>query len=217
MQNRTLNYVKQTGGIICGKETPLKNAALKKAVSTSLADWYFNGHRALFGCLRWSSFLPTLPTTADYRTSTKCQVAPEAQAMQKKYNVPASITIAQAILESDWGSSKLAAKYHNLFGIKGTGENSQVLTTKEYVNGKWITTKGRFKVYSSWSESIKDHTKLMINGTDYNSQNYQAVTQASDYKEAAKALQEAHYATDPDYAQKLISAIQTYKLYNYDK
>lgn len=145
------------------------------------------------------------------------QVAPEAQAMQRKYNVPASITIAQAILESDWGSSKLAAKYHNLFGIKGTGENSQVLTTKEYVNGKWITTKGRFKVYSSWSESIKDHTKLMINGTDYNSQNYQAVTQASDYKEAAKALQEAHYATDPDYAQKLISVIQTYKLYNYDK
>ena len=127
------------------------------------------------------------------------QVAPEAQAMQKKYNVPASITIAQAILESDWGSSKLAAKYHNLFGIKGTGENSQVLTTKEYV------------------KSIKDHTKLMINGTDYNSQNYQAVTQASDYKEAAKALQEAHYATDPDYAQKLISVIQTYKLYNYDK
>nr|MCG4642079.1 glycosyl transferase [Bifidobacterium bifidum] len=61
------------------------------------------------------------------------------------------------------------------------------------------------------------HTKLMINGTDYNSQNYQAVTQASDYNEAAKALQEAHYATDPDYAQKLISVIQTYKLYNYDK
>ena len=57
----------------------------------------------------------------------------------------------------------------------------------------------------------------MINGTDYNSQNYQAVTQASNYKEAAKALQEAHYATDPDYAQKLISVIQTYKLYNYDK
>lgn len=145
------------------------------------------------------------------------QVAPEAQAMQKKYNVPASITIAQAILESDWGSSTLAAKYYNLFGIKGTGENSQVLTTKEYVNGKWVVTKGRFKVYSSWDESIKDHTQLMVNGTAYDENNYQAVTQATNYKEAAKALQDAHYATDPDYAQKLISVIESYKLYNYDK
>ncbi len=51
------------------------------------------------------------------------QVAPEAQAMQNRYHVLASITIAQAILESDWGSSQLASQYHNLFGIKGTGAN----------------------------------------------------------------------------------------------
>ena len=113
MQNRTLNYVKQTGGIICGKETPLKNAALKKAVSTSLADWYFNGHCALFGCLRWSSFLSTLPAAADYRTSTKCkrlfikQVAPEAQAMQKKYNVPAQLPLPR----QSWNPTGAAASW----------------------------------------------------------------------------------------------------------
>ena len=60
------------------------------------------------------------------------QVAPEAQAMQNSYHVYASVTIAQAILESQWGTSQLASQYHNLFGIKGTDPNtSRVLTTKE--------------------------------------------------------------------------------------
>ena len=145
------------------------------------------------------------------------QVAPEAQAMQNRYHVLASITIAQAILESDWGSSQLASQYHNLFGIKGTGANSKEMSTKEYVDGKWIVIKGRFKVYDSWDASIKDHTHLMITGTDTNKQNYSQVTQATNYKQAAKGLQQAGYATDPDYAKKLISVIQTYHLDQYDK
>jgi flagellum-specific peptidoglycan hydrolase FlgJ len=57
----------------------------------------------------------------------------------------------------------------------------------------------------------------MLTGTDTNQQNYDAVVKATSYQEAAKALQEAGYATDPNYAQKLISVIKTYKLYNYDK
>ena len=61
--------------------------------------------------------------------------------MQNTYHVYASITIAQAILESQWGTSQLASQYHNLFGIKGRGTNSRVMTTKEYINGKWIVTK----------------------------------------------------------------------------
>lgn len=145
------------------------------------------------------------------------QVAPEAQAMQNTYHVYASITIAQAILESQWGTSKLASQYHNLFVIKGTGPHSRELTTKEYINGKWIVTKGRFRVYDSWSDSIKDHTKLMLTGTDTNQQNYDRVVKASNYREAAQVLQDSGYATDPDYAQKLISVIKAYKLYNYDK
>lgn len=143
-------------------------------------------------------------------------IAPQAQAMQRAYNVPASITIAQAILESNWGTSQLASQYHNLFGIKGTGPNSQRLSTKEYVNGRWIVTTGSFKVYDSWAESIKDHTQLMVNGTDNNHANYTGVTHAANYKEAAIALQRAGYATDPDYAAKLINVIQTYNLAKYD-
>lgn len=145
------------------------------------------------------------------------QVAPEAQAMQNTYHVYASITIAQAILESNWGSSKLATQYHNLFGIKGAGANSKVMTTKEYTNGKWVVIKDRFRVYDTWDDSIRDHTKLMLQGTDMNQQNYDRVVKATSYQEAARGLQTAGYATDPNYAKKLISVIQTYKLYNYDK
>ncbi|WP_283583613.1 glycoside hydrolase family 73 protein [Limosilactobacillus difficilis] len=145
------------------------------------------------------------------------QIAPEAQAMQNQYHVLASITIAQAILESDWGSSKLAANYHNLFGIKGSGADSRELSTKEYVNGRWIIITDRFKVYPSWDASIRDHARLMVDGTTGNADNYSAVTAASDYRTAAKALQQAGYATDPDYANKLISVIQTYQLYKYDR
>lgn len=144
-------------------------------------------------------------------------VAPEAQAMQNQYHVKASITIAQAILESNWGTSKLASEYHNLFGIKGTGPNSKLMTTKEYTKGKWIVIKDRFKVYPSWSASIKDHTQLMLNGTKYKQENYQRVIDAKDYKEAAQALQDANYATDPHYAQKLIDVIESNHLDKYDQ
>ena len=144
-------------------------------------------------------------------------IAPAAKAMQNEYGIKASITMAQAILESDWGTSKLAFKYHNLFGIKGTGENTKTLKTKEYVNGKWKVVNARFKVYDSWTASIKDHTKLMLHGTDGNENNYTDVVNAKTYKKAAIALQNDGYATDPDYASKLISVIETYNLDKYDK
>ena len=145
------------------------------------------------------------------------KVAPIAQAEQKKYHVLASITIAQAALESDWGQSELSQKYNNLFGVKGTGTNSAEMTTKEYVNGQWITTKASFVVYSSWQASIEAHTKLFVNGIDGDANHYQAVLTAQNYQQAAQALQDNGYATDPDYASKLISIIEKYNLDQYDQ
>lgn len=146
------------------------------------------------------------------------QIAPAAQSMQKQHNVLASITIAQAALESDWGTSKLSAKYNNLFGVKSTDtNNSAVLSTKEYVNDQWIVIHGRFAVYDDWAASIQSHTMLMVNGTTDDSSKYATVIQATNYKEAANALQSDGYATDPDYASKLIALIQQYKLYKYDQ
>ncbi|MFD1431511.1 glycoside hydrolase family 73 protein [Lacticaseibacillus yichunensis] len=145
------------------------------------------------------------------------RLAPYAQELQQVYGVLPSITLAQAILESNWGTSTLAANYHNLFGIKGTDPaTSRIMTTKEYQNDQWVTVRARFRVYASDQESMKDHALLLVNGTDWNAKQYAAVLAAKDYVTAAKALQTAGYATDPDYPSKLIALIQQWHLAQYD-
>ena len=142
------------------------------------------------------------------------KIAPIAQDEQQKYHIFASITIAQAALESNWGQSELATQYYNLFGVKS--DTGGLMTTKEYVNGQWIVVRARFAIYQSWRESIEQHTALFVDGTSWDSSHYQAVLSADNYVETAQALQQRGYATDPNYAQKLISLIKTYNLDKYD-
>lgn len=128
----------------------------------------------------------------------------------------ASIIIAQAGTESDWGRAKLAYKYNNLFGIKASGKTNRVkMYTKETLNGKTVTIKQYFQVYSSWKASIDAHTKLILNGTTDNPHRYRGVITKS-YTKAAWALQNNGYATDPNYANELIYAIKKFKLDQYD-
>ncbi|MBP2058434.1 flagellum-specific peptidoglycan hydrolase FlgJ [Lactobacillus colini] len=144
-------------------------------------------------------------------------IAPIAQREDKAYGILPSITIAQACLESNYGQSQLAKKYNNLFGVKGTDPNkTKVLTTKEYVNGQWQVISGRFQVYDTYEASIKAHTKLFINGTTWNPNQYRHVLNAKDYRSQAKALETDGYATDPGYAEKLIYVIEKYNLNQYD-
>jgi flagellum-specific peptidoglycan hydrolase FlgJ len=90
------------------------------------------------------------------------EVAPGAVAAQRRYGVPAAVTIAQAIDESGWGQSELASQDHNLFGIKGTGPAGSVpLPTQEYVNGQPVNTSASFRVYNNVAESIDDHGRLL--------------------------------------------------------
>ena len=146
------------------------------------------------------------------------KVAPYAVELGQEYGVLPSITIAQAILESDWGTSTLASQYNNYFGIKGENpDNTKVLQTKEYTNGQWTTINGRFRVYSDFRESMKDHTKLLVNGTSWNPQQYRQVLQSKNYIDAAVALQTDGYATDPGYTSKIIRIIQKYNLKKYDQ
>lgn len=145
------------------------------------------------------------------------KIAPYAQELGQAYGVKPSIILSQAILESDFGQSKLAKKYKNLFGVKAYGNAPKVsLDTKEFVDEKWITIKGEFRVYATWNESMDDHTKLFVEGVDWNPELYKEVFTSKDYKEAAKAVQDAGYATDPDYAEKLIHVIEQYHLDKYD-
>ncbi|MHC5248142.1 glycoside hydrolase family 73 protein [Enterococcus sp. LJL90] len=145
-------------------------------------------------------------------------LVPHAQELQNQYGILPSIILGQAILESDWGQSSLASEYHNLFGIKASeGESSVTLETMEFVNEEWITIQGDFRVYNDWNESLDDHTQLFVNGVSWNPSLYTEVLAAQTYQEAAAALQTAGYATDPDYAAKIIAVIEENQLNLYDQ
>lgn len=90
------------------------------------------------------------------------------------------------------------------------------LETKEYINEEWIVIQGDFRVYDTWEESMDDHTRLFVNGVTWNPRLYENVLLAKNYKEAAQALQDAGYATDPTYAEKVIHVIESYDLNKYD-
>lgn len=131
-----------------------------------------------------------------------------------------SVTAAQAILESDWGRSGLAAApNHNLFGVKSgsywTGD-TVVLSTQEYGVSGWYYVNATFRKYASWNASIADRGSF-FNGTSWARNNYSAVIWELDYSKACWALSNAGYATDPQYAPKLINIIQTYDLDAWDK
>lgn len=129
------------------------------------------------------------------------------------YGILPSLTIAQAILESSWGNSKLAQRANNLFGIKAFSDWSGsriTLSTTECVNGEMKIVDADFRSYASYNDSIVDHSKLLSNAR------YKPVTQCSDYKTACKKILECGYATDPEYAEKLICIIEENKLYEFD-
>ncbi|QOS97882.1 glycoside hydrolase family 73 protein [Brevibacterium sp. JNUCC-42] len=144
------------------------------------------------------------------------KIAPSAVADMKKTKMPASLTIAQAILESAWGESGLTKKGNNLFGIKGTGPAGVcAMPTKENYNGQWTTITANFRAYNNWGESIADHSKLILNGTRDKPTRYHGVLGA--YKTACYAIHKGGYATDPGYPGKLIGLIEKYGLATYDK
>lgn len=144
------------------------------------------------------------------------KIAPAAQQEQKRYNIPASIIIAQAGTESNWGRSRLAYKYNNLFGIKATKGDAKVrMYTTEYVHGHKRYVKQYFTVYDNWAESIAAHTQLIVHGTADDHNRFKGV-QTKNYRIAANELQRNGYATDPNYASELIYAIQKFNLAKYD-
>ena len=153
------------------------------------------------------------------RESFVQKLVPTAQRLQKEYGVLASVSLAQAMVESDFGQSQLAANYYNLFGVKAAADdpNGVDLETKEYVNNEWVTIVDRFKVYKSWEDSLVKHAELIFYGTSWNAKQYQAVLEAKDYQSQARGLQSSGYATDPDYADKLIAMIEEWQLTQYDQ
>ncbi|MGO3374372.1 glycoside hydrolase family 73 protein [Brochothrix thermosphacta] len=117
----------------------------------------------------------------------------------KKYKVLPSLTGAQAVLESGWGSSGLSQSANNLFGIKGRYNGQfELWPTLEYINGEWVTVNAEFRKYPSWKESMEDHGKFLVENP-----RYYKVLGEKDYIKATTEIWRAGYATDPDYPGKL--------------
>lgn len=133
-----------------------------------------------------------------------------AVAEMERYGIPASITLAQGILESACGKSRLATKANNHFGIK----------CKKHWKGKTIrhtddAPNECFRAYSSAWESYRDHSEFLKN---HRLHLYDSLFELDkhDYVGWAYGLKEAGYATAPNYAPKLVAIIEQYQLYQYD-
>lgn len=129
-----------------------------------------------------------------------------AFAEEKKYGIPASITIAQGLLESDAGKSRLALKNNNHFGIKCF---SKTCKKGHCVNYSDDSHKDFFRNFKSPGQSYREHS-LLLQKERYKSLYKLKIT---DYKNWAKGLQKAGYATDKKYASKLIKIIETLELH----
>ena len=135
--------------------------------------------------------------------------APLAVLEMHKYNIPASVTLAQGILESGNGRSQLASKSNNHFGIKcHTGWKGAKVYHDDDEKGEC------FRKYKYVQSSYKDHSEFLSGRRRYASL---FKLRKSDYKGWAKGLKKAGYATDKKYPKKLIKIIEEYKLYEFDK
>jgi flagellum-specific peptidoglycan hydrolase FlgJ len=130
--------------------------------------------------------------------------------------VPASVTIAQAILETYWGSSRLAREANNYFGIKaqtrGGSAGSVSFAVWEVIGGRNIMQNQAFRAYNDISESFVDHGVFFVENARYAA----AMAVRDDPRQFARAINQAGYATDPSYASKLIGLMDRYDLYRYD-
>lgn len=138
-------------------------------------------------------------------------ISPAAKTSAKTTRIPASFTVAQGALESAWGAH---APGMNLFGIKADSSWKGPVTTQithEVVNGQTITITAKFRAYDDWLGSITDHAQFLLTNPRY--QPAFAYTTGALFAQAVAA---AGYATDPQYAAKIISIIRAHGLASLD-
>ncbi|WP_310448180.1 flagellar assembly peptidoglycan hydrolase FlgJ [Thiobacillus sp.] len=139
------------------------------------------------------------------------RMLPHAQAASASSGIPAQFMMGQAALETGWGKAEIRGadgqNSHNLFGIKAggswTGRTVDIVTT-EYVNGKPQKQVDTFRAYDSYADSFRDYAKLLGGNARYQ----HVVAAGHDAAGFAQGLQQAGYATDPKYAQKLMGVIR---------
>ena len=151
-----------------------------------------------------------LAVSADKSPQEKYIAKYSATAVREMYRtgVPASITLAQGLLESRYGQSELAAKGNNHFGIKCHDWKGKTMKVDDDRRNEC------FRVYGSADESFRDHSDFLRYRDRYK---FLFENELTDYKAWAHGLKKAGYATDPQYASKLIKIIEDYNLSQYDR
>lgn len=160
---------------------------------------------------------PPASQAADRVEAFIAGVAPMAQQGQRMFGVPASVAIAQAILESGWGESTLSKYGQAYFGVKCSSTPSPYqdgcinMSTWEVFNGVSVTVVAPFRTYSKVSDSFLDHGHFLRNNS-----RYAPAFQTNNADDFARAIHRAGYATDPSYAQKIINIINANNLRRFD-
>ncbi len=142
----------------------------------------------------------------------KTMVTP-ALLSQREHGVPASVTLAQCILESNWGTSQLARRCNNFFGVKAIqGEQYEEFTTREVVSGRSVVELARFAKYPSAIESFEAHARLLATCSRY----APAMRLRDNSAQFAVALKLCGYSTEPTYPQRLGELVVQFHLTQYD-
>jgi flagellar rod assembly protein/muramidase FlgJ len=132
-------------------------------------------------------------------------IAPTAKAVAEELGIDPRIVIAQAALETGWGTS---VKRNNLFGIKSHGKkDGLMMQTHEVVDGERINVRDSFRQYDSYDESIADYGSFL-----QQNKRYKPMLQAATLQEQVEALGKSGYATDPEYADKVMSIAKSKRL-----
>jgi flagellum-specific peptidoglycan hydrolase FlgJ len=140
---------------------------------------------------------------------------PAALESERKYGVPASVTLAQAALESGWAKSPIGG--YNIFGIKGTGPAGTVnVPTKEFLKGRYVTINDNFAKYNNFYEAVMKHGQVFQG--DYKGYKNGLSTYAKTKNDYAFIDAVAStYATDPQYKQSIKQIMKDYDLVNMSK
>jgi flagellum-specific peptidoglycan hydrolase FlgJ len=149
---------------------------------------------------------------ADHRRDFLGTIAPSALESGRAHQIPPSIILAQAALESGWGRSRLAQRHHNIFGVKATGKQSAAsFNTLEFGPKGAHIVRAKFRTFPSTKASIQHHGHLLT--TD---KRYEASLDAGDNWRSFLAALAPTYASDPSYAAHIAQIIETYGLDRWD-
>lgn len=155
-----------------------------------------------------------MPANLDMTKAEFISAATEAaRASSARSGLPPGITVAQAALESRWGQSRLSCDFNNYFGIKAhEGVESVGMPTVEVMNGTAVKTLAKFARYDSMAACFADRDRIILRVACYAG----ARAHAADPVEFTRALAR-HWATDPDYAEKVLAIYRTNGLATLDR